>query len=81
MAKITLTYKVYYNDDAFVAQVEVDYHVDTQYGADSDGRRGILRTFVDDVHILEILDESGEKITYKNEALEHVILAAVDEHL
>lgn len=56
----------------------VDYSVDEQYGADADGNRGAPRTFIDDVIIDSVVDESGvpQAIT---DAVKDAVGVRVDE--
>lgn len=75
-----LNYNVYYEDDAYRACVQVDYHIDANFGADADGSRGYRRTIVDDARVVSAgLD--GSNLIEIPEGLINAILACVEDHL
>lgn len=45
-------------DYSYTTEVSVDWHTESNWGADADGNRGIERSFVDDI----ILDEDVTEI-------------------
>lgn len=47
--------------DRYRAEVEVDYIVDKNYGADADGNRGIEKLFINDVKVRNIIDFDGNE--------------------
>ena len=59
MQKEILTYRVYWDEESFIATVEASFHIERNHGADADGRRGAPRTFIDDVLIVKVTDDAG----------------------
>lgn len=53
------TIKFSIDDIDYEARVSIKYHVDNTYGADADGNRGEPRTFIDDIKIMGIIDNTG----------------------
>lgn len=43
----------------FEAKVTVDYEIDKNYRADSDGNRGIEKLFINDIKVLSCLDSQA----------------------
>ena len=81
MPKQILSYRVYWDDESFMAQVEVDYHTDKYYGDDSDGNRGVPHTFIDDVRIIQVTNEQGHDLKEIPDGLKDTILSGVDDRV
>lgn len=64
----------------FEANVQVDYNVDKNYGADADGGRGIEKLFIDNVEIEGLMDEQGNLVT-PTEELTDAVWEAVWENI
>lgn len=81
--KKLLQYSVELDDFEYQCVVDVEFHVDEDYGADADGNRGEPRLFIDDVKILDVYYEIDGKFTsiVPGITLEELILSKVDDKL
>ena len=84
MKKI-VKYRAEYEGVFFTLEVEVEYHIDSNYGADADGQRGIERTFIDDVKIISISGQIDEYLVVlefpKTDDFPELIENRVEEYL
>lgn len=62
-----------FNDESYLAECDVEFHTDDNYGADADGNRGVFRLFIDEVTVLSIENED-------NIFLDDVLIAALSEY-
>jgi hypothetical protein len=46
----------------YTIEVEVDYSIDRNYGADADGNRGKTEAFIDDIKIRTVLNKDGDDL-------------------
>ena len=81
MQKEILTYRVYWDEESFIATVEASFHIERNHGADADGRRGAPRTFIDDVLIVKVTDDAGNDLTVVPDGLKNTILSVVEDHI
>ena len=74
MPKELITGKMMLGEKEVVIDGRVHYHVDKNWGADADNRRGEVRTIIDDVTDIGFYDEDGDEVKFtdadKNKAAE-----------
>ena len=58
-----------FDEVSYIAEVQVEYYVDKDYGADADGNRGEARLIIEDYKVLSIRDDAGrivkDEISFK----------------
>lgn len=59
MAMTSIRFKVEFEECNYIADADVHWHADYNYGADADGNRGIYKRFIDDVTINSVEGENG----------------------
>jgi len=47
-------------DRDYIIIARIDFHVESNYGADADGNRGVSRTYIEHAEILEIYPEDHQ---------------------
>jgi hypothetical protein len=60
------------DDCDYTAEVILRCH-EEMWGQDADGNRGILRSFIDDVEILEVIDGGGRNVTITDDMEDAII--------
>lgn len=46
----------------FTAEINIDYHVDPNYGADADGNRGVEVLFINEIKVYSCFDQSSNMV-------------------
>ena len=57
-----LSFKFEYDDKDYETDVTIYFTVDTEYGSDADGNRGIYKKFIDEMVIERLIDSGGNNI-------------------
>jgi hypothetical protein len=69
--KITRNFPVGYQDKEYEVEAEIEVYRDTNYGADVDNNRGMIRTSVKDFEVIDMTDiETGKSVDPTPEMLE-----------
>lgn len=71
---ISTTIELEKGDDLVLLDIDgiVHYTIDRDYGSDADGRRGTIKTFIDDIVDVMATDSEGETFELNKEQLEKV---------
>lgn len=81
--KRLLNYTVELDGTEYNCVVDVDFHVDPNYGADADGNRGAPRRFIDDVKLIDVFTnyDNQFKSIDPGDTLRELILSKIDDQL